>query len=117
MRIRPGFFLLFVLYLQKRRAYTCSMTTIEEQGEVEKTKAEQILAAEPKFPGIATMTVELGEDHTGDPAMWISFLLSQDFKPDDAWADEFSHYTTGLVIKLIHAGLRRFPHTRLAQAA
>ena len=93
------------------------MTTIDQQGELEKSKAEEILAAEPKFPGIETMTVELGEDYAGDPVMWVSFQLRNGFEPDDAWAGEFSRYTTKLVIKLIHAGLQRFPHTRLQRAA
>lgn len=105
------------LSLSNGSAYTFAMTTVEEQGELEKAKAEQILAAEPKFSGVETMTVELGEDHTGDPAMWVVFHLRPGFEADTSWVESFSDYSTKTVIKLIDSGLSRFPHTRLEQTA
>jgi hypothetical protein len=91
------------------------MTTVEEQGELEKAAAEKILAAEPKFPEIVSTTVELGDDHTGDPAMWIVFHVRQGFEPDEAWVHGFSPYATKVSLKLLHSGLKRFPYTRLKQ--
>ena len=93
------------------------MATVEEQGELEKAAAEKILAADPNFPGIEATTVELGDDHTGDPAMWVVFHLRQGFEPDTSWIESFSDYSTKTVLRLLDGGLSRFPYTRLESAA
>jgi hypothetical protein len=99
------------------KSYNAAMTTTEQVGEQEKAKAEAMIAATPAFGGVEAVSVELGEDHTGDPSMWIIFRLRAGFKTDDAWFREFSDYSTQLSLKLLHSGLTRFPYTRLESAA
>jgi hypothetical protein len=93
------------------------MMTGEGQDEQEKAAAEALIAASPKFPGIETISVELGEDHTGDPSMWLVFRIRPDQNVDEPWIRAFSDYSTKLGLKLIHSGITRFPYTRLEPAA
>ena len=93
------------------------MSVAEEQGQLEKEKAEQIIADTPLMDGIENITVELGEDHTGDPSMWLVFVMNRDVKPDNSWYDRFNEFSHQLGMRIIHSGLTRFPYTRLRPAA
>jgi hypothetical protein len=93
------------------------MNVAEDQGQLEKAKAEQIIADTPLMEGIVGVTVELGEDHTGDPAMWLAFQMEHNLTPDDNWYRTFNEYTHQLGMRIIHSGLTRFPYTRLRRAA
>jgi len=93
------------------------MRVSEEQGQLEKEKAEQIIADTPLMDGIESITVELGDDHTGDPAMWLVFHMRRDLNADDQWLRRLNEYSGQLGMKIIHSGLTRFPYTRLRRAA
>ena len=93
------------------------MRTTDEQGQAEKEKAEQIIADTPLMDGIESISVELGDDHTGDPAMWLVFHMLRDLEPDDQWLKRLNEYSHQLGIRIIHSGLTRFPYTRLRPAA
>jgi hypothetical protein len=93
------------------------MSVAEEQGQLEKEKAELIIADTPLMDGLERIQVELGDDHTGDPAMWLVFLMNPDVKPDDNWYDRFNEFSHQLGMRIIHSGLTRFPYTRLRPAA
>ena len=93
------------------------MNTAEDQGELEKAMAEKIIADTPLMDGIESITVELGEDHAGDPAMWLVFHLRRGLEPDDEWLTRLNEFSGVLEMRLIHSGLDRFPYTRLRQAA
>ena len=93
------------------------MNIAEDQGQLEKAKAEQIIADTPLMDGIESVSVELGEDQTGDPAMWLVFLMNRDVKPDNNWYDRFNEFSHQLGMRIIHSGLTRFPYTQLRPAA
>ena len=93
------------------------MRVSEEEGLLEKEKAEQIIADTPLFEGVEGITVELGNDHDGDPAMWLIFHLQPDLKDDDRWHTGFSEYNRELGMRIIHSGITRFPYSRLRSAA
>lgn len=93
------------------------MNIAEDQGQREKEKAEKIIADTPLLDGIESVSVELGDDQTGDPAIWLVFHLRRDSKPDDHWLQRFNQYSGKLAIQLIHTGLTRFPYTELRPAA
>jgi hypothetical protein len=93
------------------------MTVTEDQGQLEKQKAEQIIADTPLMDGIEGISVELGDDHTGDPAMWVVFHLRKDLNADDAWIRRFNIFSGQLGMTLIDNGLTRFPYPRLRRAA
>jgi len=93
------------------------MTVTDEQGQLEKEKAEQIIADTPLMDGIESIGVELGDDHTGDPSMWLVFYMRHDLKPDDPWLIRFNEYSGQLGLRIIDSGLTRFPYPRLRRAA
>jgi hypothetical protein len=93
------------------------MTVAEDQGQLEKRKAEQIIADTPLLDGVDSISVELGEDHTGDPAMWLVFHLQHDLAVDDSWLKRLNEFSHQLGMRIIHSGLSRFPYTRLRRAA
>jgi hypothetical protein len=93
------------------------MTVTEEQGQLEKEKAEQIIADTPLMDGIESIGVELGDDHDGDPSMWLVFYMRHDLNPDDSWLIRFNEYSGQLGMRIIHSGVTRFPYTRLRHAA
>jgi|GEM_PF-3403253 len=93
------------------------MAVTEEQDQFEKERAEQIIAETPPLDGIESISVELGEDHSGDPAMWLVFHMQRDVDADDDWLIRLNKYSQLLSMKIIHSGLTRFPYTRLRDAA
>jgi hypothetical protein len=93
------------------------MATTEANDLAEKEKAEQFIAETPLMDGIENVRVELGEDHTGDPAMWLVFRLRPDLNFDQEMARRFNEYAAVIQTKILHSGLTRFPYTRLEQAA
>ena len=93
------------------------MATTEANDLAEKEKAEQFIAETPLMDGIENVRVELGEDHTGDPAMWLVFRLRPNFNFDQEMARRFNEYAAVIQTKILHSGLTRFPYTRLEQAA
>ena len=93
------------------------MVTNQLLGEDEKKMAEQIIATTAPFPGVGTVLVELGEDHSGDPSMSLIFRIEDGVAIDESWIRRFNEYSTALTLKLIHSGLKRFPYARLEPAA
>ncbi len=67
--------------------------------------------------GVESIRVELGNDNTGDPAMWLIFHLQRDLAVDVEWILRFNEYAAGIQTKILHSGLTRFPYARLEQAA
>ncbi len=93
------------------------MKVSDDKDLAEKEKAEQFIAETPLMDGIENVRVELGEDQTGDPAMWLVFRLRHDLKFDQEMARRFNEYAAVIQTKILHSGLTRFPYTRLEQAA
>jgi hypothetical protein len=93
------------------------MNVAEDQGQLEKAKAEQIIADTPLMDGVESISVELGEDHTGDPAMWLVFHLRPDLEADKQWHQRFYEYSRKIDRSIIDNGLQRFLYTRLRRAA
>jgi hypothetical protein len=93
------------------------MAVTEDQDQFEKERAEQIIADTPLMDGIESISVELGDDYGGDPAMWLVFYMRRDLEADDQWLERLNKYAQSLGMKIIHSGLTRFPYTRLRRAA
>ena len=93
------------------------MTLVDEQGEREKEIVEQLLSSTPPFVGVDRVDVELGDDHTGDPSLWLVFRLHPELQSDVPWVEAFTTYSTDLTLKILKTGLTRFPYTRIERAA
>lgn len=97
--------------------YNPRMAVMEDRDQAEKLLAEQFIAETPKMQGVERITVELGNDQTGDPAMWLVFHLQPGVIVDREWARSFNAYAAIIQTKILHSGLTRFPYTRLESAA
>ncbi len=93
------------------------MKVTEDKDQVEKEKAEQLIAETPLMDGVESISVELRDDSTGDPAMWLVFHLRSDLKVDVPWIQRFNEYSGQIQMRILHSGLTRFPYTRLEPAA
>jgi hypothetical protein len=93
------------------------MASSVEKDQLEKAKAEQFIAEVPLLAGVEDVRVELGEDSTGDEAMWLIFRLKPEVKVDREWASHFNEYAAVIQTKILHGGLVRFPYTRLERVA
>ena len=89
----------------------------EEQDQLEKEKAEQFAAEVPLLDGVQSIRVELGDDSSGEQAMWLIFRLNRDVLVDKVWAARFNAYAARVQTKILHGGLSRFPYTRLERVA
>jgi len=91
-------------------------TTAEDEAQLEKAQAEQIIADTPLFEGVKHVTVELGNDHDGDPAMWVFFYLDPTLVYTDDWHTRFNQFKNVLSMRIIDRGIQRFPYCRLRTA-
>ena len=91
--------------------------TAEDEAQLEKAQAEQIISDTPLFEGVQSITVELGYDHDSDPAMWLIFHLDRGVDLTDDWHRRFGEFKQSLSMRIIHSGLKRFPYSRLRNAA
>ncbi len=93
------------------------MMVLEEQDQAERQRAEQFIAETPRINGVDSVRVELGEDSTGHPAMWLVFHLERNLNVDYDWARRFNEYAAVIQTKILHNDPKRFPYTRLEHAA
>ena len=91
--------------------------TTQAQDELELRKAEEFIAETPKLDGIESIRVNLDEDWSGDPAMYLIFSVRRDFNADREWIKRFVDYAGIIQTKILHGGLTRFPYARLEDAA
>ena len=89
------------------------MAITEANDVFEIQKAEEFIHETPRMDGIEDVRVELGEDHTGDPAMWLVFRLRHGLNFDMEMAKRFNEYAAIIQTKILHSGITRFPYTRL----
>jgi len=93
------------------------ITATEDEAQLEKAQAEKVIADTPLFEGVHHVTVELGNDFDGEPAMWLIFHLDPDLKTTDDWHTRFSQFKSRLSLRIIDQGIKRFPYSRLRTAA
>lgn len=63
------------------------------------------------------MRVELEDDWSGDPAMYLVFSLRRDLDAKREWMSRFIDYSGIIQTKIFHIGLKHFPYTRREDAA
>lgn len=81
-------------------------------------KAEQFIAETPRLEGVEAVRVELQDDWSGDPAMYLVFTVRRRGPdPDREWIRKFIDYSDVIQTKILHSGLKRFPYTRLEDVA
>jgi hypothetical protein len=68
-------------------------------------------------PDLVLQSIEAGEDHTGDPALWIVFSvrLNGGDLPERGRMRELAAFISDRVGDVIAAGVRSWPYARLTE--
>ncbi len=93
------------------------MGALVDTSQLDKAKAEELIAAIPLMPELESIDVELYTDNTGDPAFRLIFRVRRDVKIDEIFIDRFIQFSAIVQTRILHSNLNRFPYTRLEQAA
>jgi hypothetical protein len=67
--------------------------------------------------GVRDLEVELGEDSTGEPAVWIWFLIEPGLEPTKDWLTRINDFARQLKTAIFDAGVERISYVRLRSAA
>lgn len=83
----------------------------------DQARAKAILDETPLPPELSTVTIELKDDYSGDPAMYLSFHVKDEVKLEDEHIARLSRYMMDVADRLLRSGVSRFPYVSLDQAA
>jgi hypothetical protein len=59
--------------------------------------------------------LEVGEDHTGDPAIWIHLKVTKDNNPSPQKVTELRKFADDLQNRILALRLRRWPYVHIAE--
>ena len=91
-------------------------TPIEHVG-LDQDKVQGTLARFTLPPEIDHVETNYGTDHTGDPAVFLTFILKQDVHLEREEIKQVSRFISDVGGALLNAGIGGFPYTRLEEAA
>jgi len=93
------------------------MRTTDEQDQLEKEKARQIVAEVPLIPEVQSIDVELYTDNTGDPALQLIFRIKPEVEVDGTFIKRFNTFAATVQTRILHSDIPRFPYARIRQVA
>jgi len=67
--------------------------------------------------GLRSFAVELGDDSTGDPAVWIAFFVEDDLKPSKKKIDELNRVSDLVTSLLLREVPQRWPYVVFREPA
>jgi hypothetical protein len=93
--------------------------TIEQQNtrQEEERLARQILAGLSLPPEIERVEIELKDDSSGTPALFLSFVVTPDSKLTPESTPRLSRFMFDVAKEFLRSGIPRFPYVSLDQAA
>ena len=90
------------------------MNIAEDDDQIAKTKAEQLIADIALIPGVRGIRVEPYTDYTGDPSLQLTFAISKNIRVDDKeFMAQFLDFSVDVHTRLLHSDLNRFPYSGL----
>ena len=94
------------------------MVSAAAQEMQEMQEAERLVATVPLIPEVSAINVELYTDNTGDPSFQLIFHIRPDVATESSeFIRRFLDFAAVVQTKILHSNLRRFPYTKLEQAA
>jgi hypothetical protein len=76
----------------------------------------RVLKAEGKFPAfVKGYEVTTGEDSTGDPALYITILVSPERKYSQETVSQWNSFSNLLLDRLIGLRLQRYPYVQMGE--
>lgn len=93
------------------------MNTGEATVEIDQERVKEILARFQLPDEIERIDTKFDHDHTGDPAVFLTFHVKDDAKIDREDIRRLSSFLAEITSALVNAGVGGFAYTRLEQAA
>ncbi len=93
------------------------MDTTQQEVAIDKQKVAAILAQFELPPEIVRVDTNYGKDHTGDPAVFLTFHLHQGVHASREEIKPISRFVHRVAATLLNGNIGGFPYTRLKQAA
>lgn len=75
------------------------------------------LAAVARPPDIQDIQIEFGEDHSGDPAVWIKLFVTGTLRPPSPQWETVFEFSRRISQMLIEKRLRHWPYVRFQSIA
>jgi len=88
------------------------MENIAEEETREEVIARSVLGSRPLPDGIHDYRIEFGDDHEGDPAMWIWLAVEDIPHPSPEWIDSVLKFTQSSRDELLAKNLKFRPFFR-----
>jgi hypothetical protein len=76
----------------------------------ERDTIRKIVATHKPPPGVKTFQVELGEDSTGEPAVWVWFVVDDDRNPTAKQVAKLTHFASAVSASIIASDIGRWPY-------
>jgi hypothetical protein len=99
----------------------CHNDTMRSRAKIAVDPEEQAVAEvldtvwEQRPPYVKKYQLEIGEDHTGDPAIWIHLKVAKDNKPSPQKVTELRKFADDLQHRILALRLRRWPYVHIAE--
>jgi hypothetical protein len=93
------------------------MSALVDTGQLDKAKAEELIATIPLIPEVERIEVELDNDHAGDPSFQLLFHVRREIDVDKTFIRRYIDFAGLVQTRILHSDLSRFPYTRMEQAA
>lgn len=75
----------------------------------------KIIATLDAPPGVKLKKVDVGDDHSGDPALWIFFAATKRIKLTDRRVVELRKFADAVSDKVLEANLGPWPYVRFVE--
>lgn len=93
------------------------MESINNTGSIDRAKVEAVLAKVQLPPEILRVEVQYEPDYTGDPAVYLRFILPSDIDLNGSDITRLSAFASQVLDGLYNANIGGFAYSRLQQAA
>ena len=93
------------------------MEARRDQEVINQGKVQDILSRLTLPPEMDRVETKYGTDHTGDPAVFLTFYLKADVHVEREEIKHLSRFISGVARDLLNADVGGFPYTRLEDAA
>ncbi len=91
------------------------MSVATDTEQIAKSTAEELISDIPLISEVSSIKVEPYTDHTGDPALQLTFQVHSDVQLDDDFWNRFLEFSRIVQTRILHSDLNRFPYTSIEQ--
>ncbi|HEX9904641.1 MAG TPA: hypothetical protein VGA77_06725 [Propylenella sp.] len=83
----------------------------------EERQISQIVGRHPLPPSVREVQYSFGEDSTGNPAVWIVYVVEDDQDPSQRRISELNELATTVRNEILRSDIERWPYVQFRPAA